>query len=556
MEHIFVADTNLFFECKKLEELPWSDLGCDPIAIALIEPVQSEIDRHKKGSGRTRKRALEVFARVRKMLEMGTQETVIKEVGPHVVMRLVSAILPNPKHSEQIDYSVADNRIVGILSTLTELSGSAASVELLTDDSGPAATALSLGLKYRLIDDSWRRPPKTSDEAKENADLKKDLAMYRAQEPVIKLRQLAENEEALHVVRRVSKPLDTTQLDQLILKIQNNHPMKTDFSVPPEEILGDGTKVTYEEPSTETIDEYINQSYPDWLSSCRAVLEWLHEGRSEAEASVRLLIGLSNTGTRPASNLRITFEALGSIQLWRSKEDQEVSEEAGGEVNRVNEAPRLPSPPNPPTAVRRFIKPPNNADGSGVSGVRLPGANGMLNDIMGTSNLDPFKHNPFLSDFMKAQERIDGLGRIHKQFETTQRLLGIGSETTRIQELLSGGAAGYPSVISEPLEYDSIIRGPMLPPQHDPEGFYYSDWPADIPKKSGSLTCDLYRHRGDEEVFEVEVVFPDEDDVKGAIQCRVQAENLTEPVELTVPVSRTIEVVDLIELADSLVDEL
>ncbi len=58
MEHLYVADTNLFFEAKRLEDLPWDELGVDPIVVALTKPVQAEIDRHKKGGGRTRKRAL------------------------------------------------------------------------------------------------------------------------------------------------------------------------------------------------------------------------------------------------------------------------------------------------------------------------------------------------------------------------------------------------------------------------------------------------------------------------------------------------------------------
>jgi hypothetical protein len=30
-----VADTNLFFECKSLSQLPWQELGKDPIVILL-----------------------------------------------------------------------------------------------------------------------------------------------------------------------------------------------------------------------------------------------------------------------------------------------------------------------------------------------------------------------------------------------------------------------------------------------------------------------------------------------------------------------------------------
>src|SRR6188474_3357954 len=77
MEIRLVADTNLFFECKSLEELPWSDLGYDPVVILLTKPVLDEIDKHKKGSGRTRNRALEIFQRVRGMLESSADEVEI-----------------------------------------------------------------------------------------------------------------------------------------------------------------------------------------------------------------------------------------------------------------------------------------------------------------------------------------------------------------------------------------------------------------------------------------------------------------------------------------------
>jgi hypothetical protein len=72
MEVHLVADTNLFFECKALEELPWSELGYESIVILLTKPVLDEIDKHKKANGRTRKRALEIFKRVRGMLTTAT----------------------------------------------------------------------------------------------------------------------------------------------------------------------------------------------------------------------------------------------------------------------------------------------------------------------------------------------------------------------------------------------------------------------------------------------------------------------------------------------------
>ncbi|OHV89831.1 hypothetical protein [Mesorhizobium sp. ORS 3428] len=37
MDIHLVADTNLFFECKPLEQLPWQELGYDPVVILLAK---------------------------------------------------------------------------------------------------------------------------------------------------------------------------------------------------------------------------------------------------------------------------------------------------------------------------------------------------------------------------------------------------------------------------------------------------------------------------------------------------------------------------------------
>lgn len=71
MELHLVPDTNLFFEFKALDQLPWEELGRDPIVLLLTKPLLDEIDRHKKGTGRTRDRAMDIFGRFRAMLEAG-----------------------------------------------------------------------------------------------------------------------------------------------------------------------------------------------------------------------------------------------------------------------------------------------------------------------------------------------------------------------------------------------------------------------------------------------------------------------------------------------------
>ena len=60
----------------------------------------------------------------------------------------------------------------------------------------------------------------------------------------------------------------------------------------------------------------------------------------------------------------------------------------------------------------------------------------------------------------------------------------------------------------------------------EPEKFYY-DWPHDVLVKKGALTCKR-RHRSDPEIFDFEVVFIGNGTARGAVECTVHADNLTQ----------------------------
>ena len=117
---LLVADTNLFFECRPLNQLPWQELGSDQVVVILTKPVLDEIDKHKKGSGRTRDRALEIFGRVREMLTTSTQEYEIQASSPRVVLRRAPNEKPDPTLSDVLDYSKNDERLIGITATIAD----------------------------------------------------------------------------------------------------------------------------------------------------------------------------------------------------------------------------------------------------------------------------------------------------------------------------------------------------------------------------------------------------------------------------------------------------
>ncbi|MGH1454560.1 MAG: PIN domain-containing protein [Paracoccaceae bacterium] len=206
-----VADTNIFFECMKPEDLPWGELPGDPVAVLLTKPVLDEIDKHKKANGRTRDRALEVFKRVRGILEGGMDEVEICAAGPRVVLRLVPNTPVDPDLAGALDYSKNDDRLIGILSTLHKAGGSP--VMLLTHDTGPASSASGFGLSFQLVRDHWLRPPQQTEDQKAKAALKAELARYKTQEPRIIGELLEPQSNPVSITRHRDVALSNEQIE-------------------------------------------------------------------------------------------------------------------------------------------------------------------------------------------------------------------------------------------------------------------------------------------------------------------------------------------------------
>lgn len=556
MEHLFIADTNLFFEAHRLEDLPWAELGVDPIVIGLTKPVQGEIDRHKNGTGRTKKRALETFKRVRTMLQAGQSEAVIREANPRVILRLMAAVRPDPALAEDLDLATVDDKLVAIVSALSK-TDDFASVQVMTDDAGVGMTAQMVDVPCHLIDDTWKRPPAPSDKDRQIDDLKKDLAAYRAQEPVIEIEDVTDAEASPHAVRRVPDALTRAQVDTLVDCLERAHPKTTDFTVPDTVVEEDGTEISYIASSAEKIEAYTATAYPNWLTECRDRLERLAEGREEKEPSIMLRFAMRNAGTRPASKVRVTFETAGDVAIIRRFRDTEDdTEEAPSSSPSVLSLPKPPAPPKAEKVVKRPPKP-QPAHATDLAKLSRSATGGLRATDLGLNIPGSALHDIGLAASAFADlDRSGVLGALADQHSAIGSALAFQREHDRIKSLYE--PPSYASILSPDRYAHLEAIKPRLPhiPKHDPEGFYFDEWPEGRPVRSGGLTCDLFRHQGEAEIFDVEVLFPEDGDVTGSVLCRVQAENLTEPVQLRVSVSRTIETFDLMNVAEGMVEAL
>jgi len=553
MELHLVADTNLFFECKALEQLPWLELGYDPVVVLLTKPVLDEIDRHKKGAGRTRARALDIFGRVRAMLAASAAEAEIQPSSPRVVLRRMPVVVPDPALEEQLDYTRTDERLVGIVSTLNARA-LGYKVKLFTDDTGPASTADGLGVPYLMISETWRRPPAETTEGKRIRELEKDIATYRAQEPKISIGvcEPADESNVVKAVRKVAEPLTEDEVEGFLAALRLKLPIVTDFTPPETSIstdhLGVVTTTRYASPPEAEIAQYRDVSYPGWIGQCRKILKALHEGRDEIEPPVLLRWPMSNGGTRPASQVRIEFEAMGDLELRRLADDEAEDDEAdalapAATVAPVDRFPPAPKPPAFPKELTRSVPPAAPTPGFGAA-----------NRAASMFNKDVAR----IAELQRSQG-ILGFDRLSQQMGSSSIREAIAM-AQRHSEMFR--ASSLDAIMRTPPEAQishwSIepVKIPQfhIPKPREPERFYFDDWSAAEPVKKGVLTCELWRHQAGEEVFEFEVLFTKEGEARGAVQCTVHAENLTRPEQERVAVVRTVETLSLAEIANSMVE--
>lgn len=544
MEIHLVADTNLFFECKPLEQMPWQELGHDPVVILLAKPVLDEIDKHKNANSRTRDRALEIFRRVRQMLASSVLESEIRTSSPRVVLRRMPSVRPDSTLEEHLDYTKADERLIGIVSALNSRSPEHRAV-LFTEDAGPAMTADSLDIPYLMIDQSWRRPPQETDDAKRIKELKKEVEAYQAQEPRISIGTCegTDRSNTIAATRKVAAPLTDLEIEGLVAALKLKHALVADFTPPPPsntaDASGEVTKIEYSSPSEDDIRIYREVRYPQWIEQCRAILVQLHHGRDEIEPPIVVRWPISNDGTRPALQVRVEFEAKGSLALRRVRRDEDDDEDSatGSAPLRLptTSPTKFPPPPKPPPFQRQVtrIRPPAEprpkvAQGLDISKLMASGALG--------------KNPRHISEMSKMLGRLDP-----SAVSAGARLLQHDALRTFIPDALFGQASSPESISYRPLRT-------FIPDPHDPEAFYYDDgWPAAAVTKKGGLTCDLWRHQARDRVFEFEVLFTKTGEARGIVECTVHAENLSKPEQARLVISRTVDTLSVAEVANAIV---
>ena len=492
----FFVDTNLFLQCRPLDQLDWTSWGAvDVVRLIVSSPVLREIDyRKNKGNDRIGTRARRTSAMFRGMLNDG--QKVVREASPRVILSV------EPHHpycqnlEDRLNYNERDDQLVGTLHYFARRH-EGADVRLLTHDTTPLFTARSLGLNVDIIPENWLLTPEATENEKELRSLKSELIRLKKTEPSFSIRcvdQSSTELECYHFHFTWFKPLTDDQIGKLMHRLKYYFPLEADFgSREPAErtpkrrtaldILGN-TKEVFVPATAEQIEKYTKEAYPEWLDQCERILQ-NHHRALQCQAPLPMFSFLAeNTGTRPAADALVTVEAHGHFQIQPPSSDNDIAQSSEDDDSTILKVTQFPRPPAAPI--------------------------GRWQRTMGNflTSINRFSH------------------------------MGMG------QVSLDRHGTTLPAL-------------DFRPPSHDPNAFYFKPHRPSSPQTSFSLSCDQWRHDDGEEPFDGEVHFSaDQDKAEGALLFRIQASNLSKSSSKRIPVRIKVAHISAFESARAMVDKL
>lgn len=162
---VFILDTNILCQFKKIDQIPWSDCGRNATEVHLIIParVAEEMDGHKRGRGHLFKRAIWFNGLQKSFEENSNQPVTIKTENPRVTFAIGPVFNKSDLDGDRFELDEADGRIAAEALRLADDTPAAI---FLTDDGKPRRLARNAGLLTLRPDEAWRRddPPDEKDE--------------------------------------------------------------------------------------------------------------------------------------------------------------------------------------------------------------------------------------------------------------------------------------------------------------------------------------------------------------------------------------------------------
>lgn len=318
-------DTNLFIQCQALEVLDWS-LWSEFSEVQLIvsRPVQREIDNQKyRGNDRVGRRARKAYQQFRHILESDQGHIVVRETDPRVKLFLAEPGKPAAELMDVLDYTNADDELVGYTWEYRKQYESR-EVRLLTHDSGPMMTAKAIDLPFTPIPESWLLQPEPNEVERKVRQLNERISQLQAG-PKFKIAFVDRHENEIQKITAsllMPLPLSTIEIDELTLTLKRLFPQNSLFY-----------------SNLRLNKKYHDRLYQEWIGRCREIFANLHKELQMKSQGITFSIVAANTGVSPARDVLVEISTKGKFLIHPLRETNELESDKW--------TVSLPQPPKP-----------------------------------------------------------------------------------------------------------------------------------------------------------------------------------------------------------------
>jgi len=316
MKTLFI-DTNLFLQCKPLEDLPWDKVydGEETILLFIPHTVVVEIDHLKSdGNSRRAKRARKANSFFRKILDSNTDRKIVRKSEPYVEISFSLPLRSKIAKPEVLDLDSMDDKI--IYEAYIYEKGSSSDVAILTYDTSLMLKAKQCGLDYLAIPKDWLLPSEPDEKDKRIAKLESRINSLENSYPQIEVeaKDISGHAlEALFIRVTTYAPLSDKKIKALVEEAGKRSPLATEFNEPPSFLSPLHSMGLFKPPSAEEIKEYREKTYPEWLNKVNTFYDSLDRKLELPTRNTTISLVLRNSGVVPAKNVRVEIRALGGL---------------------------------------------------------------------------------------------------------------------------------------------------------------------------------------------------------------------------------------------------
>lgn len=170
----FIVDSNLLLEFEQLSDIPWQELCPEAASITIVVPhtVVQEMDKHKTGEPRLRRRALQFLNSFTAIEDGNGLDTILRPNTPSVRLLLMPTYTNVELEPDR--FAIAGNDQL-ILAEAERYRRDHAAAVFLSDDGNPRRTARQNGIPVARPPTEWRRKEPQDEKDKEIVRLKRQL---------------------------------------------------------------------------------------------------------------------------------------------------------------------------------------------------------------------------------------------------------------------------------------------------------------------------------------------------------------------------------------------